>query len=71
MHRILKKNSMKNLIGGISAFLAIILSIVIFLGLLNIIPLISYHIFGETLLRFLTAVTVFFFLIAAWAFWQI
>jgi hypothetical protein len=62
---------MRLLIGKTAAIMAFLISIYIFLGMVQLVPLLSYQIIGESLLRFLTQVAVGFFLIAAWAYWEI
>ncbi len=62
---------MFTIIGRISATLAFLLTAYIFLGVFNLVPLIGYYILGESLIRFVTQLAVMFFLIAAWAFWEI
>lgn len=62
---------MRVIIGIISAALAGILSIYIVLVMLNIAPEISIYIFNESFIRFIAQLTVFLYLLAAWAFWHI
>jgi hypothetical protein len=62
---------MRVIIGTISAALASILSIYIVLVILNIAPQISIGIFNESFIKFIAQLTVFFYLLAAWAFWHL
>jgi len=62
---------MRALTGTISAVLAIILSIYIMLVMLNIAPVMSIYIFNESFIRFIAQLTVFLYLLAAWAFWRV
>jgi hypothetical protein len=62
---------MRALTGTISAVLAIILSIYIILVMLNIAPVMSSYIFNESFIRFIAQLTIFLYLLAAWAFWRV
>jgi succinate dehydrogenase hydrophobic anchor subunit len=62
---------MRALTGTISAVLAITLSIYLMLMILNIAPVMDIHIFNESFIKFIAQLTVFFYLVAAWAFWSI
>lgn len=62
---------MRALIGTISAVLAIALSIYLILMMLNIAPLMNVYIFNESFIRFIAQLTVFLYLLAAWAFWRV
>ena len=69
--QLLWESLMFTIIGRISATLAFLLSAYIMLGIFHVVPLVGYHVFGESLVRFLTQLAVIFFLIAAWAYWEI
>jgi len=62
---------MRALTGTISAVLAIILSIYIILVMLNIAPAMNIYIFNESFIRFIAQLTIFLYLLAAWAFWRV
>ena len=62
---------MRALIGTVSAGLAAILSIYILLAMVNLVPGMNIFILHETFIRFITQMTVFLYLLAAWAFWRI
>lgn len=62
---------MKPLIGKIAAVVAFLISSYVLLGIVELVPLLSYEVMGESLLRFSTQVAVVFFLVAAWAYWEI
>lgn len=62
---------MRQKIGFLFATLGFILVIYLFCGLLNLVPLLDYQVFGETLLRFVGQCTISCFLIAAWGYWKI
>jgi len=62
---------MRELIGKISASLAILFSIYILLMILNIAPGVGIFILHEPFIRFIAQVTVLLYLLAAWAFWHI
>ena len=62
---------MKEIIGKVSAVLAIILSIYIILIILNIAPAMSICVFHESFIRLIAQLTIFLYLIAAWAFWRV
>lgn len=62
---------MRALTGTISAVLAITLSIYLMLIMLNIAPVINIYTFNESFIRFIAELTVFLYLIAAWAFWRV
>jgi hypothetical protein len=62
---------MRVLIGTISAVSAITLSIYLILVMLNIAPVMSIYIFNESFIRFIAQLTVFLYLLAAWAFWRV
>jgi hypothetical protein len=62
---------MRAIIGTISAALASILSIYIVLVIFNIAPEISIAIFNESFIKFIAQLTVFLYLLAAWAFWHL
>jgi hypothetical protein len=62
---------MRVLTGTISAVTAITLSIYLILVMLNIAPVMSVYIFNESFIRFIAQLTVFLYLLAAWAFWRV
>jgi hypothetical protein len=62
---------MKKLIGSAVALVAILVCVYLVLGMLRLVPLVGYFVFGETLLRFMTQVCVGSFLLAAICFWEI
>ena len=62
---------MREIIGKFSAVLAIILSIYIILIMLNIAPVVSISVFHESFIRLIAQVTIFLYLLAAWAFWRV
>jgi hypothetical protein len=61
----------KTLIGTVSAVLAAMLSIYILLLMLNIAHPMNLTIVKEEFIRFMAQLTVFLYLLAAWAFWRI
>ena len=62
---------MRAIIGIISAALASLLSIYIVLVILKIAPQFSISIFNESFIKFIAQLTVFFYLLAAWACWHL
>lgn len=62
---------MRLLIGKTAALIAFLILSYILLGMFQLVPLLSYQVIGESLLRFLTQIAVIFLLIAAWAYWEI
>jgi len=62
---------MRELIGKVSASLAILLSAYILLMILNITPGAGIFILHEPFIRFIAQVTVLLYLLAAWAFWRV
>lgn len=62
---------MKVVIGSVAACLALILSVYILLLILNIVPPLDIDLLKESYIRFVAQLTVFMYLLAAWAFWRI
>lgn len=62
---------MKVVIGSVAACLALILSVYILLLILNIVPPLDVDLLKESYIRFVAQLTVFMYLLAAWAFWRI
>lgn len=62
---------MRAIIGKISAVLAIIISIYIILIILGIAPVMNICVFNESFIRLIAQLTVFLYLLAAWAFWRV
>ena len=62
---------MRALIGTISAVLAITLSVYLMLMIFNIVPIMDIYIFNVSFIKFIAQLTVFLYLLAAWAFWSV
>lgn len=62
---------MKKIIGIFCAITASCLFIYILLGMAMLVPMNSVSIMGHSLARFLAQIAVLFYLISAWAFWEI
>lgn len=62
---------MRAIIGTISAVLAITLSVYLMLMILNIVPVMDIYISNVSFIKFIAQLTVFLYLIAAWAFWSV